>query len=176
MAKLASFFPALTAVEKPEDSGLWYFTGISEGAALATLVPGAAGSGGFGTMDELFEALTLIQTLKIVPFPVVLVGRDFWAPLVDGMKRTLRDEYQTVSRAEDYHDVPGWLARAYPELFSEPRLLDQLELFSLAFDLNELVHFPPPTEQELPPLHAANRIAATLRGRGHLNRWFARVV
>ena len=53
--------------------------------------------GGFGTMDELFEALTLIQTLKIVPFPIVLVGTKFWAPLVDWMKTTLRDEYATVS-------------------------------------------------------------------------------
>ena len=53
--------------------------------------------GGFGTMDELFEALTLIQTLKIVPFPVVLVGTKFWAPLVEWMKSTLRDEYATVS-------------------------------------------------------------------------------
>ncbi len=56
--------------------------------------------GGFGTMDELFEALTLIQTLKIVPFPVVLVGSKFWAPLVEWMKTTLRDEYATVSPAD----------------------------------------------------------------------------
>ncbi|MCE2881207.1 MAG: TIGR00730 family Rossman fold protein [Planctomycetaceae bacterium] len=53
--------------------------------------------GGFGTMDELFEALTLIQTLKIVPFPVVLVGTKFWEGLIDWMKKTLRDEYATIS-------------------------------------------------------------------------------
>ncbi len=53
--------------------------------------------GGFGTMDELFEALTLIQTLKIVPFPVVLIGKEFWSGLLTWMKTMLRDEYATVS-------------------------------------------------------------------------------
>ena len=56
--------------------------------------------GGFGTMDELFEALTLIQTLKIVPFPVVLVGRAFWSGLLEWMKHTLLEEYETVSASD----------------------------------------------------------------------------
>ena len=37
--------------------------------------------GGFGTMDELFEALTLVQTHKVNQFPVILMGAEFWAPL-----------------------------------------------------------------------------------------------
>lgn len=44
--------------------------------------------GGFGTVDELFEALTLIQTRKIRSFPVVLVGREYWQGLIDWFKNT----------------------------------------------------------------------------------------
>ena len=53
--------------------------------------------GGFGTMDEFFESLTLIQTLKIAPFPVVCVGKAYWGGLVEWMRTTMRDEFATIS-------------------------------------------------------------------------------
>lgn len=52
--------------------------------------------GGFGTMDELFESLTLIQTLKIDPFPVVLVGRDYWSGLIDWLNRTMLEAFGNI--------------------------------------------------------------------------------
>lgn len=45
--------------------------------------------GGFGSLDELFESMTLIQTQRIKPFPIILVGSDFWAGLVDWIKDKL---------------------------------------------------------------------------------------
>tara|TARA_R110001592_G_scaffold101098_1_gene286277 strand:+ start:57 stop:761 length:705 start_codon:yes stop_codon:yes gene_type:complete len=48
--------------------------------------------GGFGTLDEMFEAITLIQTNKIGKFPIVLVGRKFWSGLFDWIKGTMLEE------------------------------------------------------------------------------------
>jgi len=45
--------------------------------------------GGFGTFDELFEALTLVQTQKVTSFPIVLVGSEYWSGLVDWIERTV---------------------------------------------------------------------------------------
>jgi len=53
--------------------------------------------GGFGTLDELFESITLIQTNKIQKFPIILVGTEFWGGLMDWIKATLRDKFKTIS-------------------------------------------------------------------------------
>ena len=53
--------------------------------------------GGFGTFDELFEALTLIQTEKIGQFPIVLVGRSYWKGLVDWIKEVMLEQEKTIN-------------------------------------------------------------------------------
>lgn len=50
--------------------------------------------GGFGTLDELFEAVTLIQTHRIKPFPVILVGTDYWSGLLEWIKATLLEHHK----------------------------------------------------------------------------------
>jgi uncharacterized protein (TIGR00730 family) len=56
--------------------------------------------GGFGTLDELFEAITLIQTNKIERFPVILYGSEFWSGCVDWIKNTVSKKFNNVSTNE----------------------------------------------------------------------------
>jgi uncharacterized protein (TIGR00730 family) len=56
--------------------------------------------GGFGTMDELFEALTLIQTHKVARFPVVLVGSEYWKGLIDWLKQTMGEQEQNINMVD----------------------------------------------------------------------------
>jgi uncharacterized protein (TIGR00730 family) len=57
--------------------------------------------GGFGTLDELFEIVTLIQTRRVHDFPVVLVGRDYWGGLIDWMRERLVAEGKIASKDLD---------------------------------------------------------------------------
>jgi uncharacterized protein (TIGR00730 family) len=52
--------------------------------------------GGFGTMDELFEAMTLIQTNRIKPFPVILLGKDYWKDLIAWIKKTMLMKHRMI--------------------------------------------------------------------------------
>ena len=56
--------------------------------------------GGFGTLDELFEAITLIQTKKIGRFPIVLVGRSYWSGLFDWIQNVMLNMESNIN-AED---------------------------------------------------------------------------
>lgn len=83
-------------------------------------------------------------------------------------------KYADATRAEDYAEIPMWFAEAYPAMFEVDRIADRLELYSLAYDLHDLLQFPPRGDgAQLPKLHAQNRLVATLNGRGHLTRWLA---
>lgn len=56
--------------------------------------------GGFGTMDEFFESMTLIQTSKCEHFPIVLIGSDYWQPLVQWMRETLLEKFGNIDPAD----------------------------------------------------------------------------
>jgi uncharacterized protein (TIGR00730 family) len=77
-------------------------------------------AGGLGTMDELFEALTLVATGKITKFPIVLVGRDYWSGLLAWMKETMLArgnispaEFSLISVADDPDDVVAIIREAH---------------------------------------------------------------
>ena len=79
--------------------------------------------GGFGTMDELFEALTLVATGKITMFPIVLVGSEYWAPLLDWLKNTMLDrgyigasELALLRVADDPEEVVKIIKEAHTDL------------------------------------------------------------
>ncbi len=56
--------------------------------------------GGFGTLDELFEAITLIQTHKIEKFPIIMVGTEFWEGLFDWVRTTLLGKFGNISATD----------------------------------------------------------------------------
>lgn len=81
-------------------------------------------------------------------------------------------DYEAVTRAEDYADVPWWLAEDYPELFAHPRQFERVRLYSIAWDVHELLAFPP--QEPLNRLHRQHpyqRLVQTLRGTGYLDRF-----
>jgi len=61
--------------------------------------------GGFGTLDELFEALTLIQTKRIKSFPVILMGSEYWKGLLDWMKKTVMRELMIEKEDLNYFQI-----------------------------------------------------------------------
>ena len=76
--------------------------------------------GGFGTIDELFEALTLIQTKKIKPFPVYLIGVEFWRGLLQWLQGTLSrhgtispEDLQLFKVLDDVSEIPENIERYY---------------------------------------------------------------
>jgi uncharacterized protein (TIGR00730 family) len=78
--------------------------------------------GGLGTFDELFEALTLVQTRKVTSFPVVLIGRDYWSGLLDWIEGTVlghgnisAKDLHLVQLTDDVDEVVSIMVRAREE-------------------------------------------------------------
>ena len=74
--------------------------------------------GGFGTLDEFFEAITLVQTNKIRPFPVVLVGSDFWGSLVEWMEKNMlsrglisKDDLSIFKIMDDPEEIVAYIKK-----------------------------------------------------------------
>jgi len=65
--------------------------------------------GGFGTLDEFFEIITLVQTKKVPPVPIVLVGKEYWAPIVRLIQDDLYERYHTINKEDMdlYHLADG---------------------------------------------------------------------
>lgn len=81
------------------------------------------------------------------------------------------EDYEHLTRAEDYAPIPYWLADDYPELFATPQLFERTRLYSIAYDLRELLAFPPARPpRELSKYHPYNRLELTVRGTSHLHR------
>ncbi len=80
------------------------------------------------------------------------------------------DAHRYHARPEEYAEVPWQLADAYPALFGHKRQFDRMRLYSIAFDVRELVHYPPPVPVDrLPAHHAYHRLAAVVAGRSYLD-------
>ena len=81
------------------------------------------------------------------------------------------EDYERQTRAVDYAEVPFWMAEDYPELFSFPLEFDRLRLYSVAYDVRELLAFPPTQPRhDLSPHHPLRRLERTVQGLSHLDR------
>jgi uncharacterized protein (TIGR00730 family) len=84
--------------------------------------------GGFGTLDELFESLTLAQTGKIEHFPIVLFGTPYWSGLLDWMKETVLEsgaiapyDLKLMTLTDDPEEAAEMATRPLPIEVEEPR-------------------------------------------------------
>jgi len=83
--------------------------------------------GGFGTLDELFEAVTLIQTHKVGKFPIILVGKHFWSGLIRWIKTILLDENKNINQEDlDLFNIVD----------TEDEVIDVLDIFYKNYNLS----------------------------------------
>jgi uncharacterized protein (TIGR00730 family) len=95
--------------------------------------------GGFGTMDELFEALTLVQTQKVTRFPVVLLGTDYWRGLIDWMRERMAgdgkispDDLELLCVTDDIEVAVRYIVEADAAIAAEQEAVEQAAVARLA--------------------------------------------
>jgi hypothetical protein len=95
--------------------------------------------GGFGTMDELFEALTLVQTRKVTRFPVVLMGADYWSGLLDWMRDRMATDgkispvdLELICLTDDVDEAVRHIVEADRALAAEREAVERAALADLA--------------------------------------------
>lgn len=77
--------------------------------------------GGFGTLDELFEIITLIQTKKIPAVPVILVGKEYWQPLLEWIKNDVRGKFKAIDEEDmDLYKLVDTAEEAYEIIKTAP--------------------------------------------------------
>jgi scyllo-inosamine 4-kinase len=80
------------------------------------------------------------------------------------------EAFERQTRAEDYDDVPSWLGQAYPSLFAHPRQIDRMRIYSIAYDVRDLLASPPTVPpHQLPALHAYHRLAQVVHRKSYLD-------
>ncbi|MDX2463643.1 MAG: TIGR00730 family Rossman fold protein [Porticoccus sp.] len=84
--------------------------------------------GGFGTMDEFFEALTLVQTNKVRPFPIILMGVDYWQGLIDWMRNTMLNSGCINERELHLFSVVDDVETAAKTILQHARMLQAQEV------------------------------------------------
>jgi aminoglycoside phosphotransferase (APT) family kinase protein len=81
------------------------------------------------------------------------------------------EDYEHLTHTKDYDAVPWWLAEDYPELFGAPKALERMRMYSIAYDVRDLLSEPPRVPVEhLSHLHPYHRLDAAVRGESHLDR------
>lgn len=85
-------------------------------------------------------------------------------------KLHVAEAHEARTHADDYADVPWWLAEDYPGLFAFPGQIDRMRLYSLAYDVRDLLEFPPTVDlDDLSPLHPYHRLARVVQRRSYLD-------
>jgi thiamine kinase-like enzyme len=80
------------------------------------------------------------------------------------------DAYVPLTRVEDYSEVPWWLGKAYPAMFEYPSQIDRVRIYSIAYDVHDLLRSPPRVPPRmLPELHAYHRLERVLHRKSYID-------